>query len=126
MGNLSVILNIFTILLVGMFAYVTFLAHRGTNEPWLQTFKKVVSVEEAMTPTPPPPVVFIGQDWSDVPNNSSLFGAGLTSVYLTDTYKQEGLEEFMNAGSAVRYGTENFVKKQTRDSFAAKSLATRS
>jgi hypothetical protein len=121
MGNLSVILNIFTIVLVGMFAYVTFLAHKDKNEPWLQTFKKVVSDKKAAPSTPP--VVFLGQDWSETPCNDSLFGSGMTSVYLTDTYKQEGLEEFMNAGSTVRYGTENFIKKQKKDSFTSMTLA---
>ena len=128
MGTLSVVLNLFTIILVGMFFYITFVAFTSRvdkNETWLQTFKRVLSGEsEAVTPnTKSPPVVFIGQDWSETPCNDSLFGKGLKSVELVKIDKQDSPVEFMNANSATKYGTESVASKQQRDAFASLSLA---
>lgn len=129
MGTLSVVLNLFTIILVGMFFYITFVAFTSRvdkNETWLQTFKKVISGErEAVTPNAqsPPPVAFIGQDWSESPCNDSPFGKGIQSIDLTNVDKQEGLLEFMDASSSITFGTESMASKQQRDAFASMTLA---
>jgi hypothetical protein len=128
MGSLSVILNIFTIVLVGMFFYITFVAFTSRvdkNETWLQTFKRVLSGESEVTPdmSHPPPVAFIGQDWSESPCNDSPFGKGIPSIDLNNTDRQEGLQEFMDASSSIKYGTESMASKQQRAAFSSMSLA---
>ena len=128
MGSLSVILNIFTIVLVGMFFYITFVAFTSRvdkNETWLQTFKRVISGERDVVTldTSPPPVVFIGQDWSESPCNDSPFGKGIPSIDLKNTDRQEGLEEFMDASSSIKYGTESMASKQQRAAFSSMTLA---
>jgi len=130
MGNLAVVLNIFTIVLVGTFVYVTFLAFANRsdkNETWLGTFKRVISGEkEAVKPKSQKvaaPVAFIGQDWSVVPCNESLFGKGIPSIEIVDADKQDSLVEFMDTSSATKYGTESVATKQQRSALASMTLA---
>ena len=131
MGNVSIVLNIFTIVLVGMFFYITFLAYNkrvDKNETWLQTFKRVFSgereVERVLTSNIVYPVSFIGQDWSDTPCNNSLYGKGIQSVQIVDADSQDSLVEFMETSSAVKYGTDSFVSKQKRDAINSQSKKT--
>lgn len=126
MGNLAVVLNIFTIVLVGTFMYVTFLAftkRSDKNETWLGTFKRVLSGErevvKAKSPKVAAPVAFIGQDWSETPCNESLFGKGLQSVEIVKMGKQDSLVEFMDASSAIKYGTDSVAAKQQRSASAS-------
>lgn len=130
MGNLSVVLNIFTIVLVGTFFFITFLAFNNRadkNETWMQTFKRVFSgeneVNKVLDSNVVAPVSFIGQDWSETPCNESPFGKGIQSINLVDTDKQDSLLEFMGENSATKYGTESVATKQQREAFASLSLA---
>lgn len=124
MGNLSIILNIFTILLVCALWYVTYLAFStrvNTNETALQTLKRVLMGEPEVPDVTA--VAFIGQDWSETPCNDSLFGQGVQSTYLVEADKQDGLLEFMDGGTPIKYGTESTVSKQRRTAFASMTLA---
>jgi hypothetical protein len=130
MGNLSVVLNIFTIILVGTFFYITFLAYNNRvnkNEVWLGTFKRVFSGEQelnkALASNVVAPVSFIGQDWSETPCNESLFGKGIGSVDIVDADNQDSLVDFMDTSSATKYGTDSVASKQQRSAFASMSLA---
>jgi hypothetical protein len=130
MGNLSVVLNIFTIILVGMFFYITFLAYNkrlDKNETWLGTFKRIFSgereVNKALSSNVVAPVSFIGQDWSDTPCKGSLFGKGVASVEIVDADRQDSLVDFMDTSSAIKYGTDSVASKQQRSAFASMSLA---
>jgi len=126
MGNLSVVLNIFTIMLVCTFFYITFLAFSkrpDKNETFLDTFKKVFSSENefdrVLSSNVVAPVAFIGQDWSETPCNESLFGKGLPSVEIVNADKQDSLLEFMDTSSATKYGTESTATKQQRSAVAS-------
>ena len=132
MGTLSVGLNIFTIVLVGTFFYITFLAYNkrvDKNETWLQTFKRVFSGENQVNTVLSSkivyPVSFIGQDWSETPCNESLFGKGLGSVDIVDADSQDSLVEFMDTSSATKYGTDSVASKQQRDAVASMALASK-
>jgi hypothetical protein len=128
MGNLSIVLNIFTIILVGTFFFITFLAYTkrsDKNETWLGVFKRIFSGEKelnkALSSNVVTPVTFIGQDWSETPCNESLFGKGVQSVAIGT--QQDSPIEFMDTSSATKYGTESVETKQQRDAFASMSLA---
>lgn len=130
MGNLAVVLNIFTIVLVGTFMYVTFLAftkRSDKNETWLGTFKRIISGErevvKAESPKVAAPVAFIGQDWSETPCNESLFGKGLPTLELANAGNQDSLVEFMDTSSAIKYGTDSVASKQQRSALASMSLS---
>ena len=113
MGAVSIVLNIFTLLVVAVVFYVTYLAYgsrQDRDETWLQTFKKTfsseVQVNKALTTnTNSTPTSFIGQDWSTVPCEESLFGEGVRSVQITDLGKQDSLFEFMDGRTPIKYGT---------------------
>jgi hypothetical protein len=113
MGAVSIVLNIFTLIVVALVFYITYLAfgsRQNRDETWIQTFKRTFSSEmginnaltkkENSTPTS-----FIGQDWSVTPTADYLFGYGLSSVQIVDADKQDSLVEFMDSRTPIKYGT---------------------
>jgi hypothetical protein len=113
MGAVSIVLNIFTLVVVAAVFYITYLAfgfRQDRDETLLQTFKRTFSsereVNKALTTSKnSTPLSFIGQDWSVTPCSESLFGAGVQSVQISETDKQDNLVEFMDGRSPIKYGT---------------------
>ena len=113
MGAVSIVLNIFTLIVVSVVFYITYLAfgsRQDRDETWIQTFKRTFSSEREInkaltTSKNSTPLTFIGQDWSVTPSSVSLFGAGVQSVQIVDTDKQDSLVEFMDGRTPIKYGT---------------------
>jgi hypothetical protein len=109
MGALSIAINLFTILLVSIVFYITFLAfnRRETrDETWLQVFKRLWSSENEINKTlsSNEPVYgdlgsFVGYDWEKVP-----------LIKRKDADNQDSLMDFMkDAQGRVNYaGTKDW------------------
>jgi len=110
MGIISIAINTFTILLVGVVFYITFLAfgvRTDKNETWLSTFKKVwsspSSLNSALSPTSSSSMygnlgAFVGQDWAVV-----------DSIPINEADSQDSLEDFMETVHPNRVGTKKTV-----------------
>ena len=103
MGLLSIIVNLFTIGLVALVFYITFLAFNKRsvrNETWLQTFKRVWSsdkeINKALSKAPVYGDIgsFVGQEWDTV-----------AYIPIRDADKQDSLLEFIDQGKPNYVGT---------------------
>jgi len=102
MGLVSIILNLFTIGLVALVFYITFLAfnkRKVRNETLLETFKRVWSSDKEVNNSLKGPTYgdlgsFVGQDWQEVP-----------SILIKDADSQDSLLEFISHGNPNYIGT---------------------
>ena len=102
MGLVSIVLNLFTIGLVAIVFYITFLAFNKRsvrNETWLETFKRVWSSDKEVNKALKGPTYgnlgsFVGQDWQEVP-----------SIPIKDADSQDSMIEFLAQGTPNIVGT---------------------
>ena len=109
MGLISIVLNIFTLLVVALVFRITFIAfvkRKARDETWIQTFKRIWSSEDELNETlsNKEPMYgdlgyFIGYDWDRV-----------SSIERKDADNQDSLEDFMReAQGRVNYaGTKDW------------------
>ena len=102
MGLVSIAINLFTILLVAIVFYITFLAfnkRKVRNETWLQSFKRVWSSDKEVNKALKGPTYgnlgsFVGQEWDTVPY-----------VSIKDADNQDSVIEFMDQSRPNYVGT---------------------
>jgi hypothetical protein len=102
MGLVSIILNLFTIGLVAIVFYITFLAfnkRKVRNETWLETFKRVWSSDKEINKALKGPKYgdlgsFVGQDWQYV-----------ASIPIKEADSQDSLLDFIAEGTPNIVGT---------------------
>jgi hypothetical protein len=102
MGLVSIIINLFTIALVSLVFYITFLAfnkRKSRDETFLQTFKRVWSLDKEANKALKGPTYgelgsFVGQDWEYVP-----------SILIKDADSQDDILEFIAQGTPNYIGT---------------------
>ena len=102
MGLVSIAINLFTILLVVIVFYITFLAfnkRKVRNETWLQSFKRVWSSDKEVNKALKGPTYgnlgsFVGQEWDTVPY-----------VPIKDADNQDSVIEFMDQSRPNYVGT---------------------
>jgi hypothetical protein len=109
MGFVSIVLNIFTLLVVAIVFNITFIAfnkRKARDETWLQVFKRVWSstdeVNKVLSDKEPAYGdlgYFVGYDWETVP-----------SISRRSADKQDSLAGFMsdNQGKINRAGTRDW------------------
>jgi len=109
MGVVSIVLNIFTLLVVALVFRITFIAfnkRKARDETWLQVFKRVWSSEDEVNkvlldkePEYGDLGYFVGYDWETVP-----------SIPRKTADKQDSLMGFMrdNQGKVNRAGTRDW------------------
>ena len=104
MGALSIALNLFTIILVLFFIFITFLSFNtrdDMNETWLQTLRRVLSSSQGVNSAilSKPSLYgnigeFVGKDWQTVPY-----------VSIADADNQDSLDDFMETVTPNMVGT---------------------
>ena len=102
MGLVSIAINLFTILLVVIVFYITFLAfnkRKVRNETWLDSFKRVWSSDKEVNKALKGPTYgnlgsFVGQEWDTV-----------SYVSIKDADNQDSVTEFMDQSRPNYVGT---------------------
>jgi hypothetical protein len=109
MGAISIVLNIFTLLVVALVFYITFIAfnkRKARDETWLQVFKRVWSskkeVNKALSDKEPEYGdlgTYVDYDWEEVP-----------SISIKEADNQDSLMKFMyeNQGTVNYAGTKDW------------------